>query len=976
MESRSYATLRAGWLTVVSFLLVLFSASTWADPVKVWVQPSGDSFASAYALVGEPRTYFGRTEGGSGSYEYKWDFSDGATTGPGFMGVGVPRYIGIDGKSFATSGTHWARLTVRDTADTSNTATAQIDLQVVSSDDLGRQKNSAIDRGLRNMYLNENAGSGSSYWNGEGRPIAATGIALVAFENQGHNLQSADSDIYKKSVQQGIQYLLDNAQLLDVSDQRCIGNPETAATGDTLIDGKGVRFGSDDLYAASMAVLALVNSADKAFAQATMASTGSPVNGMSLYNIAIQAKDWLAWAQGDGSSSSSSSAYCDNSAGGGAYGVFTVDYSGPGVTSIQGYGYNYSNPMPGGSLGAFNIDWGDGNSSTNTNVDAYGYATNYNEPLLGYTDAGGTHTYTTDGNHTIHFSFTGADGVTTTDMCGVTITTSGAGSACGAADAPNAAWRYGSNYGSSDNSVTQWPVLALNEAKNRWDIDTNQGVKDMLGYWLDYSQCSNGAFGYASGDSSGWCNFPKSAGALISLKYQGKPLADIAVQNDLAFLGNNWTTSGYDYNFANHYSMYAFYKGMKTWGITDLGATTATGQGWQTQYDQDLVTRQNADGSWNDQGGWMDQNIATYAAVAILAPDVASLPPVANAGAPYPTINANQSLALNGANSFHKDPSKHIVLWQWDFDSSDGLWWDTKPSPTAGEGAVGVTPTLPGYPDVGHAQAYTVTLRVTDDATPTPAHASDTATVNVASGNVAPVPVANGPWSGLPNTPITFDASASYDPNACTTAGNPSCLGDHIVSYEWDLNGDGIFNNADGSDGTPVVAGDWKIVKKSFANPGSLPAKLRVTDSFGLQATSTASNINIVSIALVYGQDYRYCYAVKLDRFRTRKGIQVLFGNQGTGEAENVVMTLTNAPSNLTIQHGGVANLGNLWPITDTTPGEPSAKVTACNAAATTADIEVVADTRIPASGGWLWKADFDFGGLHYTVNNIPPLTP
>jgi hypothetical protein len=78
----------------------------------------------------------------------------------------------------------------------------------------------------------------------------------------------------------------------------------------------------------------------------------------------------------------------------------------------------------------------------------------------------------------------------------------------------------------------------------------------------------------------------------------------------------------------------------------------------------------------------------------------------------------------------------------------------------------------------------------------------------------------------LPNTDIIFDASASYDPNA----------GDSIVSYEWDLDGDGIFNGA--GDGTPVTA-DRKIVKKAFPNPISLPGKLRVTDSHGASATST-----------------------------------------------------------------------------------------------------------------------------------------
>jgi hypothetical protein len=239
----------------------------------------------------------------------------------------------------------------------------------------------------------------------------------------------------------------------------------------------------------------------------------------------------------------------------------------------------------------------------------------------------------------------------------------------------------------------------------------------------------------------------------------------------------------------------------------------------------------------------------------------------------------------------------------------------------------------------------------------------DTATVNVTSGNVAPVAVTDGPWSGLPNTPIVFDGSASYDPNACTTPGNPICLGDSIVSYEWDLNGNGVFNEP-GIDGTPVVAGDYKKVTKSFPNPISLPATLKVTDSYGLVGTSSAQ-LNIVSITLVFGQQYDICYRKSISRFVEELGIQVKFKNLGNAPAENLIMTLTNVPSNLTIIKG-VANLGTLAAGAETS--------TACGPDPTTADIVLKFDRRIVPSGQWLWKADFDMGGSHYTVDNIPPL--
>jgi len=942
------------WWLCVAFMLATLAGNAWADPVQVWVQPNGKIPATAYALQGEPRDYFGRAEcNACGALEYKWDFSDGTSTA--FAGVGNARYIDYAGKSFATFGTHWAKLTVREAANTANTASAQVDLEVIAatSDTLNRQKNSAIDRGLRYMYQQEQttasgayfsgsnscgnasisldgyggatstfdsyiysgdltqlgcsgtftidwgdgaieavptddtycpynptdgyatvgydgnypqhtytssgpytvstsfndgvhapvsvcstsispvvaAPSAASSWPGSGATIGSTGMALVAFENHGHNLQSPDSDIYKTSVQRGIQYLLDNATKEALGTQPCIGDPE-ANDGDLNADGMGVRIGDDNMYTTSIAVLALVNSADKAYAQSHYAATGNALNGMSFFDIAVDAKDWLAWAQVD-----------------------------------------------------------------------------------------------SDGS-------------------------------CPATSTANGGWRYIANSYDSDNSVTQWPVLALSEAKNRWDIGVNPLVISELNKWLAYSQCGDGSFGYES--PTNWCNFPKAAAGLIMLHYGGKTLADVPVTSVLSYLDSNWNTSGGDGNFNNHYSMYGLYKAMKVWEKTTLGS-----HNWEQEYDQNLITRQNSNGTWDDQGGWMDQAFSTYAAVAILAPAVAGLPPVANAGGPYPAISAGQDLTLDGSGSYHQDPAKNIVGYQWDFDASNGLWWDTKPAPdNDAEGKNGVGPTV-SYPDIGHNQAYTVTLRVKDDTTP-PEFATATATVNVTTGNVPPVPLTNGPWTALPGTEIVFDASASYDPNDPAHCSGSSCLGDSIALYEWDLDGDGNFNEANGDDGTPVTA-DRRIVKKSYPAPISLPAILRVTDSKGpLTATST-NTLNVVSIALVYGQQYETCFRDPIDRFRDRLGLSIKFKNQGNAEAEQVKMTLASTPSNLTIKKG-VANLGTM--------AAGAEKVTACNPATKTADIEVEFNRRNVPTGGWSWNAEFELGGVHYTVSGIPPLGP
>lgn len=950
MKKSTCPPMRPNWLASASIIAMFVSGGVWADPVQVWVQPSGNTFAEAYALQNEARTYFGRAEcNACGALEYKWEFSDGTSTG--FASAADPRYIEYAAKNFAAFGTQWARLTVRETSNPGNTNSAQIDLQVIASasDNLNRQKNSAIDRGLRRLYQREQGSStGASYWNDVGYAVGETGLALIAFENHGHNLQSPDSNIYKKTVRQGVKWLLDNANQVDINNQRCIGNPDTNG------NGKGILIGNaGHIYEPSIALLALVNSADRTFAQSYVAATSNNVNGMTLFDIAVDATDWMAWAQSDGGSGGNY-AYCYPAEGG----SFTFNYSGSDITNVSGYFYSGDIAALGGCQGDIAIDWGDGNTSSYPDSGVYCYGS-YAYPELNYgTSTSVGHTYAASGDYDIAMSYIGNTGTPTTALCNVSVPiTVDNSTSCSAADAQSGAggWSYSPNEARGDNSLTQWAVLSISEAKARWNIDVNPAVITQLNHWLNWSKCSDGTFGYDGPNS--WCNYQKVGAGLIMLKYVGRTLSDTDVQNALAYAKNNWTST-YEGNLSNLYSMYGLYKAMKVWGMTDLGNTTNTGMDWEDQYAQNLISTQNADGSWSNLGGWMYPS--TAAAVAILAPEVASLPPVANAGGPYAPIAPNQMLQLNGANSYHQDPAKTLVLWQWDFDASNGMWWDTSPAPAAGEGGVGLNPTV-SYGDAGQDAAYTVTLRVTDNTSPTPMTATNTAVVNVTSGNVAPVAITNGPWSAVPNVPVMFDASASYDPNACTVAGNPACLGDSIVKYEWDLNGDGIYDGA--GDGTPVTA-DRKKVQQSYPNPISLPAKLRVTDEHGLTGVTTDA-LNVVSVALVYGQQYETCYRVTLNRFEEKLGLRVKFKNLGNGEAEDVVMSLSSVPSNLTILKG-TANLGDI--------PAGSEVLTTCNAQTKTADIELKTDRRITPTGSWSWTADFELLGSHYHVTNLPPL--
>jgi hypothetical protein len=85
--------------------------------------------------------------------------------------------------------------------------------------------------------------------------------------------------------------------------------------------------------------------------------------------------------------------------------------------------------------------------------------------------------------------------------------------------------------------------------------------------------------------------------------------------------------------------------------------------------------------------------------------------------------------------------------------------------------------------------------------------------------NARPVADANGPYSGYVGMPITFDAAASNDPDGT------------IVLYEWDFNGDGVY---DYSTTDPTIAHTW-----SDSYTGNVG--LKVTDDGGLTATATTT---------------------------------------------------------------------------------------------------------------------------------------
>ncbi|RLJ16287.1 hypothetical protein DJ031_18720 [bacterium endosymbiont of Escarpia laminata] len=812
------------WLAMLAPLAMLAMSSVEAA-VNVRVQPSGDNVTTAYALSGEQRILFGNVEGAA-AYECRWQFSDG-TPATAWAAPGATRFINTT-HTYASAAPHWARLTCRDPGNIADTDSETINMLVIGTDNLNRQKNDAIDDGLRYSYnriLTGGTYQGCFY--GSGQYGASTGMALLAFENHGHNLDSNDEDIYKAVVEDGLACILRvYPTAINMTNQACVGDPELGDS-DADNDNKGLRFQSTNQYYTPFMMMAIVNAGSLATGQSHVVNYGNAaVNGMTLYDIAIDTKDYLVWSQGDANS-------CVRNG-----------------------------------------------------------------------------------------------------------------------------WRYWEHSAGPDNSANQWPALALAEAATRWGIDANPVAKTQQDAWLTYSQYP-GTTGHGGGfcyTSCGSSNYARTAAGVIDHQWVGTPIGDSRVQRALDYLERNFFTTASDGNTRNFYAMYGFYKAMKLYGIPD---DNFRGIDWTQEYTNWLVnSRQFTSTTYKGSYfrgiyNWFNTDFDTYVALAILAPEVASLPPVAQAG-PDQSVLPGTVVNFDGSASVHADPTKALFVYRWDFDASDGLWWEAGPFPAAGEGSVGVTASNV-YPDTGATANYTVTLQVTDNggtpANPDPAMTdSDSLNVEVGTFQVPPVPVTNGPWAAIPGVPVTFDGSASFDPNP----------GDTIVSYDWDLDGDGIFNEVP-DDGTPVAPG---VVTKTFPAPTSGVATLRVTDNHGASASSDAE---FIAVGLAYVTAYENCWVTRTGRFTYHYGMIITVENIGDAEIQNLEMTLTGVPDNRTIVDG-MSLLGTLAPAAQA--------ATACDPGAKTADISTILNRRVPFGGTWEWKAEFDSDGTHYVIPNLPPLAP
>jgi len=197
--------------------------------------------------------------------------------------------------------------------------------------------------------------------------------------------------------------------------------------------------------------------------------------------------------------------------------------------------------------------------------------------------------------------------------------------------------------------------------------------------------------------------------------------------------------------------------------------------------------------------------------------------PTADADGPY-EIYVGNSVIFDANNSYADGPGNDIILYEWDLnddgDFNDATvelvalsWQDLNNFGISGQGE------------------YSVWLIVTDkfDQNSVP----DEAILTILY-NELPVVDADGPYEIKEGEPVTLNAMG-YDPE------EPN---DYIVSYEWDINGDGVFGEYMGDN----IIVPWAYLETACPGRGEdnpNPIRVRAYDTRGGYGTSESTNLYI-----------------------------------------------------------------------------------------------------------------------------------
>jgi len=379
-------------------------------------------------------------------------------------------------------------------------------------------------------------------------------------------------------------------------------------------------------------------------------------------------------------------------------------------------------------------------------------------------------------------------------------------------------WQYTWN-GSSDNSVAQWGAIGMLAAEEVWKIKAPQWVKDRNNVFINATYNGVG-FGY-SGPGNGTNTTPSG---MVQLAFDGMTgYDDPSTTSDdrdarwktaEAYIANNWSGSWWypNSNLNNrftYYGYYAFAKAMRSAYPKPVVNLKTTGLDWfkdnTNGMARRLINRQQSDGSWpmdQDPGSYVGYDLTTAWSVLILTPTLFVQPPVADAGEDR-IWGVDTVIEFDGSRSFHLDPSRKIVKYEWDLNG-DGTFETSSTDPKASYNFRSLD-----YPSNTLPRVVNVTLRVTDDNDP-PKSSTDSVKITLTLPPHPPYAVAGGPYTCYVGIPCRLDGSKSYDINPT----------DFITAWEWDTNNDRVYGDITGA--RPYI---------TYTSPGTFIIGLRVTDN-------------------------------------------------------------------------------------------------------------------------------------------------
>jgi len=384
-------------------------------------------------------------------------------------------------------------------------------------------------------------------------------------------------------------------------------------------------------------------------------------------------------------------------------------------------------------------------------------------------------------------------------------------------------WRYSANSTSSDNSVSQWPVIGMEAAETTLGATVPAFVRSELNHWIDYSQNdTTGGAGYTGPSGT---NLLRTASVLCQMKFVGDDTSTSRVIAAVDYINLHWDTDGL--HFPSAY--YAFYGTMKAFRLLGIYALP-DGTDWYNDpsrgYASTLVNLQNTNGSWGS--GYVSSHPLSSAwALLTLQPTVVEPGPVADAGPDVPKHPPVVAVEFDGSGSYHLDSTKEIVLYEWDFGDGSDVYSSSEPT-AAHEYPALYNPD--GSIDWDATEAdYTVVLTVTDNSTPAKTD-TDVCIVHITPPPWPPVADPGGPYLAAKCETITLDGSGSYAPGGELYPDPDHPWHGFLVSWEWDLDNDGEFDDATGE------TVEWMSCVKGLYVVG-----LKVTDN--LDATDSQDTV-------------------------------------------------------------------------------------------------------------------------------------